>query len=236
MPSNVTSGLKTWQNGTYRMLGCLFGESSSHHLKTIIYSHYLIRLKLHIPPSSDGISDTNIIIRENALEAGVLALPGIAASPTGTKGPFCRISFSLLKDGEANEACRRLATVVREAVASHRRSNVWTFVRGHIEYILIFSYLIEYTGFHLETPALIFVSSYHLYKYGTWWYRAASNRRCNNLRACVSIREENSMSYRFDVYAGGQRFRSRSTYSMYQVFDSFRDGLVLVPPSGPNIT
>jgi len=48
------------------------------------------------------------------LENGVLALPGTAFLPNGTKTPYVRASFSLLEEKEVNEGLRRLAEVIRK--------------------------------------------------------------------------------------------------------------------------
>ena len=56
-----------------------------------------------------------MLIRESALKAGVLALPGVVAYPLEGKSAYCRSSFSLLSEEDMNEACRRLSVIVKEA-------------------------------------------------------------------------------------------------------------------------
>lgn len=63
--------------------------------------------------NDDGDSET--IIRTNALEKGVLALPGTVFLPDGRKTAYVRASFSLLCEEDVNEAIRRLKEVILEA-------------------------------------------------------------------------------------------------------------------------
>ena len=73
------------------------------------------RFKLLIPPSTSGTYDSSALISTSALQAGVLALPGIVAFPLRRTNAYCRASFSLLSEEEMDEAARRLAGVIREA-------------------------------------------------------------------------------------------------------------------------
>jgi tryptophan aminotransferase len=54
-------------------------------------------------------------VRGQALEKGVLALPGTVFLPDGRNTAYVRASFSLIDEEDAEEACRRLAETVREA-------------------------------------------------------------------------------------------------------------------------
>lgn len=45
----------------------------------------------------------------------MLAVPGTSFMPLGGKTPYVRVSFSLIEEGPADEACRRLAEAVLEA-------------------------------------------------------------------------------------------------------------------------
>ena len=67
--------------------------------------------------SSDELSsgDSEAIIRTNALERGVLALPGTVFLPNGRKTAYVRASFSLVSEAEVDEALRRLREVVLDA-------------------------------------------------------------------------------------------------------------------------
>ncbi|QRV87154.1 aminotransferase class I and II protein [Ceratobasidium sp. AG-Ba] len=69
--------------------------------------------KLNLPPSK---SDSYHLIRTKALAKGVLAVPGAAFYPSGRKSAYVRASFSLVDKQDADEALRRLAEVVKEAI------------------------------------------------------------------------------------------------------------------------
>ncbi|KAF8591220.1 PLP-dependent transferase [Ramaria rubella] len=72
--------------------------------------------KIRLPPASDAPDgDSDALIRTKALEQGVLALPGMAFLPNGTKTAYARASFSLLEEEQVNEALKRLAQVIRAA-------------------------------------------------------------------------------------------------------------------------
>jgi tryptophan aminotransferase len=76
------------------------------------------RFKLLLfPDESDTttIGDSEALIRSNALEAGVLALPGTAFLPNGGSTAYVRAAFSLLGEDEIDEALRRLREVVKKA-------------------------------------------------------------------------------------------------------------------------
>jgi tryptophan aminotransferase len=59
--------------------------------------------------------DSETVVRTQALEKGVLALPGTVFLPDGRKTAYVRASFSLLGEEEVEEACRRLGETVRAA-------------------------------------------------------------------------------------------------------------------------
>lgn len=67
------------------------------------------------PDSEDGEGDSSELIRNKALEKGVLALPGTAFFASGKRTAYVRASFSMLDDANTDEALRRLGEVVREA-------------------------------------------------------------------------------------------------------------------------
>lgn len=56
-------------------------------------------------------------MRTKAVAKGVLAVPGTAFMPLRGPTPFVRISFSIIEEAEAEEACRRLREVILEARA-----------------------------------------------------------------------------------------------------------------------
>lgn len=63
--------------------------------------------------------DSNNLIRTNALERGVLALPGAVFYPLKRKSAYVRASFSLLGEKDVDEALRRLKEAILEAKAEH---------------------------------------------------------------------------------------------------------------------
>ncbi|KAI0342586.1 PLP-dependent transferase [Trametopsis cervina] len=72
--------------------------------------------KLLIGSGSDE-GDSEGVIRTNAVERGVLALPGTVFLPDGRKTAYVRASFSLLTPEEVDEALRRLKEVILTARA-----------------------------------------------------------------------------------------------------------------------
>ncbi|KZS92528.1 PLP-dependent transferase [Sistotremastrum niveocremeum HHB9708] len=75
-----------------------------------------IWLNLLVPPAPNcDEPDSEQLIRTKAFAAGVLAVPGLYAFPLGRINSFVRVSFSLLEQDDMDEACRRLANVIREA-------------------------------------------------------------------------------------------------------------------------
>lgn len=56
--------------------------------------------------------DSASVIRTKAFEGGVLALPGTVFLPNGARTAYVRASFSLLEEGQVNEALRRLRVVL----------------------------------------------------------------------------------------------------------------------------
>jgi tryptophan aminotransferase len=59
---------------------------------------------------SDG--DSERIIRTNAFEKGVLALPGTVFLPNGRKTGYVRAAFSLAPPEDVEEALRRLRDAI----------------------------------------------------------------------------------------------------------------------------
>ena len=80
-----------------------------------LYLFRAARFKLRLPSSQDAPGgDSEALIRTKAVENGVLALPGSAFQPNGTKTAYVRASFSVVGEEQANEALRRLAEVIRK--------------------------------------------------------------------------------------------------------------------------
>ncbi|KAF7789633.1 hypothetical protein EIP86_000579 [Pleurotus ostreatoroseus] len=71
--------------------------------------------KLLLVPDADGEGDSATLIREKAVEKGVLALPGTVFLPNGRKTAYVRASFSLLTPEDVEEAVKRLRDVILEA-------------------------------------------------------------------------------------------------------------------------
>jgi tryptophan aminotransferase len=68
----------------------------------------MIRFRLLLGEDGDSAS----VIQTKAFEEGVLALPGTVFLPNSARTAYVRASFSLLEDGQVNEALRRLRTVM----------------------------------------------------------------------------------------------------------------------------
>ena len=66
-------------------------------------------------PDSEGEGDSEAIIRKNALEQGVLALPGTVFLPNGRKTAYVRAAFSLLSEDRVEEAVERLRQAILDA-------------------------------------------------------------------------------------------------------------------------
>jgi tryptophan aminotransferase len=62
-------------------------------------------------------ADSEEIVRVKAVSKGVLAVPGTAFMPLGGATPFLRVSFSLIEEDKADEACQRLREAILEARA-----------------------------------------------------------------------------------------------------------------------
>jgi len=75
------------------------------------------KLLLTAPNGTDDADDgdSESIIRNNAFQKGVLALPGTVFLPNGRKTAYVRASFSLLSEADVDEAVRRLKEVILEA-------------------------------------------------------------------------------------------------------------------------
>ncbi|KAJ7150604.1 pyridoxal phosphate-dependent transferase [Mycena filopes] len=72
-------------------------------------------IKLLVHPNSTAQTDSYDLISTHAVAKGVLAVPGTAFMPLRGPSPFVRVSFSLIEEDAAEEACRRLRSVVLEA-------------------------------------------------------------------------------------------------------------------------
>ncbi|KAK5657859.1 hypothetical protein OQA88_2407 [Cercophora sp. LCS_1] len=70
-------------------------------------------LELQLPPGRDTLE----ILSKYAVQAGVIGVPGTAFMPGGGKTRYLRLSYSLLGEEEADEACRRISRLVELVVA-----------------------------------------------------------------------------------------------------------------------
>ncbi|KAF8072222.1 PLP-dependent transferase [Lyophyllum atratum] len=77
---------------------------------------FWFRLLLGDDPAAEG--DSEAIIRDKAVERGVLALPGTVFLPNGRKTSYVRASFSLLDEEDVDEALSRLGKVISDARTS----------------------------------------------------------------------------------------------------------------------
>jgi tryptophan aminotransferase len=68
----------------------------------------MVRFRLLL--GEDG--DSARVIQTKAFEGGVLALPGTVFLPNGDRSTYVRASFSLLEEGQVNEALHRLRVVI----------------------------------------------------------------------------------------------------------------------------
>ncbi|KDE09685.1 hypothetical protein MVLG_00089 [Microbotryum lychnidis-dioicae p1A1 Lamole] len=74
-------------------------------------------LNLHLT-SNESSGDSDELISKKALEKGVLAVPGVGFSPSGSISSSVRVSFSLATEEDADKGFARLAEAVREARAA----------------------------------------------------------------------------------------------------------------------
>ncbi|SNX83066.1 tryptophan amino transferase (transaminase) [Melanopsichium pennsylvanicum] len=74
-------------------------------------------LKLNLPPAGPHVpeGDSFALISDKAKAAGVLAVPGVAFIPDGSKTCYVRTSFSIIAEEDVEEAFRRLRDVVLDA-------------------------------------------------------------------------------------------------------------------------
>lgn len=75
-------------------------------------------LTLRLPTQMDSFE----LIEQGALPNGVLAIPGSAFMPNNQATCSLRVSFSLIPETQMDEACTRLAKLVRGAWAEAHES------------------------------------------------------------------------------------------------------------------
>lgn len=71
-------------------------------------------IQLHLSTDPSIVGDSADLISNAAVKAGVLAVPGVAFSPNGSKTSFVRVAFSLAEEEDAEEAFKRLRKCILE--------------------------------------------------------------------------------------------------------------------------
>ena len=75
-------------------------------------------------PNAEGEGDSETVIRTNALEQGVLALPEPVFLPSGRKASYVRAAFSLLREDRVEEAVMWLRQTILDAREANAASEV----------------------------------------------------------------------------------------------------------------
>ncbi|KAF7337049.1 PLP-dependent transferase [Mycena venus] len=107
-------------SGFYRKKRDVFEAAMQRHLQGLAewtppQSGLFFWFKLLIPGAED---DSALVVRTQAFERGVLALPGTVFLPNGRKTAYVRAAFSLLGEEEVDEALRRLKETILDARAA----------------------------------------------------------------------------------------------------------------------
>ncbi|KAJ6583605.1 pyridoxal phosphate-dependent transferase [Mycena vulgaris] len=107
--------------GVYRARRDAFERVALKHLTglaewTTPVAGMFLYIKLLVHPDGRD-ADSAALVAGKAVAKGVLAVPGTAFMPLGGPTPFLRVSFSLIEEADADEACRRLREVILEARA-----------------------------------------------------------------------------------------------------------------------
>ncbi|KAL5936901.1 hypothetical protein ACKVV1_010357 [Pyricularia oryzae] len=102
----------------YRRRRDLFCEAARKHLGALASWHapaagMFVWMKLRLPRGK--MEDSFELMEQGALQNRVLALPGAAFFVQGAQTSHVRISFSLIPEDQIDEACARLANLVRWA-------------------------------------------------------------------------------------------------------------------------
>ncbi|PBL03353.1 PLP-dependent transferase [Armillaria gallica] len=77
---------------------------------------FWFKLRLGVSEHEEG--DSESVIRTNAFERGVIALPGTVFLPNGRKTAYVRASFSVVGEEDAEEAVKRLRDAILDARAN----------------------------------------------------------------------------------------------------------------------
>ncbi|KAH8746383.1 pyridoxal phosphate-dependent transferase [Diaporthe sp. PMI_573] len=104
----------------YRRRRDLFCLAAEKHLRDLASwnspsAGLFLWLRLRLPPSWNSFD----LMGRFSLDVGILAIPGAAFLPNGRNSCELRVSFSLITEGEMEEACARLASLVEQAWADY---------------------------------------------------------------------------------------------------------------------
>ncbi|KAL4758922.1 aminotransferase-like domain-containing protein [Aspergillus foveolatus] len=97
----------------YRRRRDVFVSAAKRHLQgratwVVPTAGMFVWLELKLPPGMDSFE----LLRSQGMKNGVLAIPGVAFMPGGEQTCYIRVSFSLVPEGDMDEACRRIAGLV----------------------------------------------------------------------------------------------------------------------------
>lgn len=105
----------------YRKKRDMFEAAAKKHLDGVAdwvtpVAGMFLYINMHL--TTDGSAgDSFAVIREKAVEKGVLAVPGTSFMPSGSKSSCVRVSYSLATPEQADEGFRRLREVIDEVRA-----------------------------------------------------------------------------------------------------------------------
>ena len=105
----------------YRKKRDMFEAAAKKHLDGVAdwvtpVAGMFLYINMHL--TTDGSEgDSFAVIREKAVEKGVLAVPGTSFMPSGSKSSCVRVSYSLATPEQADEGFRRLREVIDEVRA-----------------------------------------------------------------------------------------------------------------------
>ncbi|KAK0205011.1 PLP-dependent transferase [Desarmillaria ectypa] len=81
---------------------------------------FWFKLRLDVSKHEEG--DSESVIRTNAFEKGVIALPGTVFLPNGRKSAYVRASFSVVGEEDVEEAVKRLRDAILDARAKSAKT------------------------------------------------------------------------------------------------------------------